>query len=83
MRLDYSISDVAPYINWIYFFHAWGGSGMPQPEKARLQAKGSCATMPTAIVRMLSSSFSMRIAMEMILWCEVREYLFEVRGARY
>ena len=39
MRLDYSISDVAPYINWIYFFHAWGGSGMPQPEKARLQAE--------------------------------------------
>lgn len=22
--LSYSISDAAPYINWIYFFHAWG-----------------------------------------------------------
>ena len=39
MRVDYSIGEVAPYINWIYFFHAWGGSGMPQPDKRRLQAE--------------------------------------------
>ncbi len=24
MRRDYQVRDVAPYINWIYFFHAWG-----------------------------------------------------------
>lgn len=24
MIIDYRIHDVAPYINWIYFFHAWG-----------------------------------------------------------
>lgn len=24
MRRDYQLHDVAPYINWIYFFHAWG-----------------------------------------------------------
>lgn len=24
MRCDYQVRDVAPYINWIYFFHAWG-----------------------------------------------------------
>ncbi|MDL2213155.1 5-methyltetrahydrofolate--homocysteine methyltransferase [Bacteroides sp. OttesenSCG-928-D19] len=24
MILSYSIHEVAPYINWIYFFHAWG-----------------------------------------------------------
>ncbi|MDR0938798.1 MAG: 5-methyltetrahydrofolate--homocysteine methyltransferase [Mediterranea sp.] len=24
MILTYKIHDVAPYINWIYFFHAWG-----------------------------------------------------------
>lgn len=24
MILTYQIHDVAPYINWIYFFHAWG-----------------------------------------------------------
>ena len=22
--LTYRIHEVAPYINWIYFFHAWG-----------------------------------------------------------
>lgn len=24
MRLNYHIHEVIPYINWIYFFHAWG-----------------------------------------------------------
>ena len=24
MILSYKIHNVAPYINWIYFFHAWG-----------------------------------------------------------
>lgn len=23
-RLQYTVRDVAPYINWIYYFHAWG-----------------------------------------------------------
>ena len=39
MRTDYSISEVAPYINWIYFFHAWGTNNMPQQDKAHLQAE--------------------------------------------
>lgn len=39
MKLDYAIADVAPYINWIYFFHAWGSSHMPQQDKVRLQAE--------------------------------------------
>jgi cobalamin-dependent methionine synthase I len=39
MRLDYCISEVAPYINWIYFFHAWGTSNMPQQDKALLKAE--------------------------------------------
>lgn len=24
MRIDYDIQQVTPYINWLYFFHAWG-----------------------------------------------------------
>lgn len=24
MRIDYRISDLVPYINWAYFYHAWG-----------------------------------------------------------
>lgn len=39
MRLDYSIGEVAPYINWIYFFHAWGGSGMPLSDQQQLRAE--------------------------------------------
>jgi hypothetical protein len=30
---------VAPYINWIYVFHAWGSSGMPQEDKNKLRAE--------------------------------------------
>ena len=37
MKLTYEISDIAPYINWAYFFHAWGMSGMPESEKAQLR----------------------------------------------
>ena len=24
IRIDYAVRDVVPYINWIYYFHAWG-----------------------------------------------------------
>lgn len=34
--LDYTINDVRSYINWLYFFHAWGLAGKPQSEKDRL-----------------------------------------------
>ena len=39
MKIDYTITDVAPYINWIYFFHAWGSSQMPQQGREELQAE--------------------------------------------
>ena len=35
--LEYSIADVVPYINWLYFFHAWGLSGKPDAEKNALR----------------------------------------------
>ena len=34
--LTYDISEIVPYINWIYFFHAWGLSGKPREEKERV-----------------------------------------------
>lgn len=37
MRIDYAISEVRPYINWMYFFHAWGLNGKPQQERDALQ----------------------------------------------
>lgn len=39
MKLDYSIGNIIPYINWSYFFHAWGISGMPQQDKGRLKTE--------------------------------------------
>lgn len=35
--LTFDISDVAPYINWMYFYFAWGLSGKSEAEKARLR----------------------------------------------
>jgi len=37
MLLDYSLLDVAPYINWLYLDHAWGMNGKPEPERLRLR----------------------------------------------
>lgn len=34
--LDYTIDELRPYINWAYFYHAWGLSGKPQTEKERM-----------------------------------------------
>lgn len=50
MILTYRIHDVAPYINWIYFFHAWGF----QPRYAGIADIHSCE----ACHAMWLSSFS-------------------------
>ena len=39
MQLDYRISNIAPYINWDYFFYAWGMHNQPQAEKDKLRAE--------------------------------------------
>ena len=39
MTLTYSIADVAPYINWLYFDHAWGMSGKPDAERQKLRGE--------------------------------------------
>ncbi len=44
--LHYSIGSLLPYVNWIYFFHAWG---MP-PRFASLQDVHDCAACQTAWV---------------------------------
>ena len=35
--LSYEISEIVPYINWLYFFHAWGLSGKSNDEKAKIK----------------------------------------------
>lgn len=37
MLLDYHILDVAPYINWDYFYYAWGMHNQPEVEKEKLR----------------------------------------------
>ena len=37
MKIDYDICDVAPYINWDYFFYAWGMHNKPEEEKRQLR----------------------------------------------
>ena len=37
MKLTYEITDIAPYINWAYFYYAWGMHGKPDAEKQKLR----------------------------------------------
>ena len=37
MKLTFGISELTPYINWVYFYHAWGLSGKPDGEKLCLR----------------------------------------------
>lgn len=36
-RLEYNIKEVEPYINWLYFYHAWGLAGKPKTEREKLR----------------------------------------------
>ena len=33
----YSISELIPFINWLYFYHAWGLSGKPREDKEKMK----------------------------------------------
>lgn len=37
--LTFSVEELTPYINWIYFFHAWGLSSKSQSEQDKLKAE--------------------------------------------
>lgn len=37
MKLEYNISEIVPYVNWIYFFHAWNMNGKSKEDKRHLQ----------------------------------------------
>lgn len=36
-RRSYRISEIIPYINWLYFFHAWSMNGQPKEAQTRLK----------------------------------------------
>lgn len=37
MTIDYTISELAPYINWDYFYFAWGMHGKPDAQRLQLR----------------------------------------------
>lgn len=41
MIIDYDISQLTPYINWDYFFYAWGMHNKPQAERQKLQEEAA------------------------------------------
>lgn len=41
MILHYSIDEIAPYINWLYFDHAWGLSGQSDSERHQLRREAA------------------------------------------
>ena len=38
-QFSYSVSEVQPYINWLYFYHAWGLTGKPLAEQQQLRSE--------------------------------------------
>lgn len=37
MKLTYEISEIVPFINWLYYYHVWGLSGKSQEDKMAMQ----------------------------------------------
>ena len=37
MNKTYNISELTPFINWLYFYHAWGLSGKPREDKEKMK----------------------------------------------
>ena len=37
MKITYEISDIVPYINWVYFYYAWGIHSRPEAEQQKLR----------------------------------------------
>lgn len=42
-KLSYSVSEIEPYINWAYFYHAWAMNG--KPREARQSLRHDAETM--------------------------------------
>ncbi len=40
MKLDYDIAEVAPYISWTYYYHAWRVSDEQETRRLRQEAEG-------------------------------------------
>lgn len=39
LKHSYSVAELRPYINWVYFHHTWGLTGKPEESRFRLRAE--------------------------------------------
>ena len=46
-KVTYNIGDVAPYINWLYFYHAWQVKDAAEQQKLRRQAEDRLKRLET------------------------------------
>ena len=59
-KLTYSVQELMPYVNWVYFYHAWGLSGKPEAERLAMKSEAErlCRTVGSDIhVRALFGLF--------------------------
>ena len=60
-KLTYSVQELMPYVNWVYFYHAWGLSGKPEAERLAMKSEAEklCRTVGRDIhVRALFGLFA-------------------------
>lgn len=46
---SYSIAEVEPYINWLYFFHSWQMNGKPEQDRENLRREASALLSEMAV----------------------------------
>ena len=46
---SYSIAEVEPYINWLYFFHSWQMNGKPEQDRENLRREVSALLSEMAV----------------------------------
>ena len=76
MLLTYNIADTAPYINWIYFFHAWGF----QPRFATIANLHGCDSCRALWLASFPQADCNKAAEAMQLFTEAQRMLARLEG---
>ena len=76
MLLTYNIADTAPYINWIYFFHAWGF----QPRFATIANLHGCDSCRALWLASVPQADCNKAAEAMQLFKEAQRMLARLEG---
>ena len=76
MLLTYNIADTAPYINWIYFFHAWGF----QPRFATIADLHGCDSCRALWLARFPEADRAKAAEAMQLFKEAQRMLAQLEG---